>query len=365
MLAALAALLVLAGCQTTDPSIELLESEMRWMEDQLYALDQQLDQTCLQLASARNSNRALRRELAELKRQQTVAPGTSPAPAAAGPRPAAPAEELLTPPAVDVPNVEQFDERELQPPKVELGPSDAPTEGPPPARRPPQIDRDLDDFSRGADVDVKVARLVLNSRLTGGYDFDGHPGDEGLLLVVEPQNAAGQYLPFPGELEVEVTDASRGGPEARLARWEFDASETVGAMKKSLFGRGIHLQLPWPGALPSSEKLLVSVRYTPQTGDSLVARREIRVDLIARRSTQGTTLSKGLPDAFLPASVSRPSQLLPEQALTAPAAPLDGPSSSALTDRSAPATSAIPYTATQPASGPSTRSRTPRWAPFR
>jgi hypothetical protein len=362
MPAALAALLALAGCQMTDPSIELLESEMRWMEDQLYALDQQLDQTCLQLASARNSNRALRRELDELKRQQ--------APAAVTPRPRAPAEESLAPPAIDVPNIEQFDERQLQPPKVDLGPSDAPSsdapsQAPPSAAGRPRIEQDLDDFSRGADVDLKVARIVLNSRLTGGYDFDGRPGDEGLLLVVEPQNAAGQYLPLPGQLEVEVTDPSRGGSEARLARWEFDASETVRAVKKSLLGRGIHLQLPWPGALPRSETLLVSVRYTPPTGESFAARREIRVDLIAQRQNQEATISAGLPDAFLPVSPPRLSQLLPERALSAPAAPLDGPSSLDIRDRSAPGASPIPYTAAQPGSGQAVRNRTPRWVPFR
>ena len=63
----LIAVITFAGCQTTDPSVELLESELRWMEDQLYSLDRQLDRTCMQLASAKNSNRALQRELAGLK----------------------------------------------------------------------------------------------------------------------------------------------------------------------------------------------------------------------------------------------------------------------------------------------------------
>ncbi len=200
----------LAGCRTMDPSVELLESELRWREDQLYSLDRQLDQTNLQLASARNSNRALRRELEELQRQPT--------PAASGTSQSQITPEDLEPPKVDVPNVEQFDEDSLQVPRIDLGPEPVPQSiQPSDDSMPPRLDTELDDFTRTGDVDVKVARISLNSRLTGGYDFDGKPGDEGLLVVVEPQNSAGQYLPLPGDLEIEVSDPTRQGSEARLA----------------------------------------------------------------------------------------------------------------------------------------------------
>jgi len=36
-----------SGCKSQpNPSIELLESELRWMEDQLYAMDYELSQRC-------------------------------------------------------------------------------------------------------------------------------------------------------------------------------------------------------------------------------------------------------------------------------------------------------------------------------
>ena len=51
-----------------DPSVELLESELRWMEDNLYRIDNQLE-TCLrQLESTRRNNAALRLELANSQR---------------------------------------------------------------------------------------------------------------------------------------------------------------------------------------------------------------------------------------------------------------------------------------------------------
>ncbi len=32
-------LLVVTGCRTPDPTVDLLESELRWMEDNLYQMD--------------------------------------------------------------------------------------------------------------------------------------------------------------------------------------------------------------------------------------------------------------------------------------------------------------------------------------
>jgi hypothetical protein len=218
------AVMLLAGCQAPNPSIELLESELRWMEDQLYALDRQLDQTCLQLASAQNSNRALQRELSRMQRS------TSPPAAAPSAREASPPSDRLVPPGVEVP--EELDEEDLEVPRIELGPTDEVPSSPealePPANdAPPRLDedlRDLNDLSSGASADAQVARIALNSHLTGGYDFDGQPGDEGLLVVVEPQDEAGQYVPLPGDLAIEVRDPQQAGAAAHVARWEFDSA---------------------------------------------------------------------------------------------------------------------------------------------
>ncbi|HEY6565744.1 MAG TPA: hypothetical protein VIY86_14745, partial [Pirellulaceae bacterium] len=49
-------LLILAlplGCRYRDPSIDLLEGELRWMEDQVYMLEDELDRKCRELAACR------------------------------------------------------------------------------------------------------------------------------------------------------------------------------------------------------------------------------------------------------------------------------------------------------------------------
>jgi hypothetical protein len=126
-----------------------------------------------------------------------------------------------------------------------------------------------------------VARIRLNPQLTGGYDFDNRLGDEGLLVVIEPQDAAGQYLPISGNVSVRVTDPEQPRTEARVARWDFDEVEAAGHMKKSLFGKGIHLKLPWPAEPPTNRKLRVEVQYATTSGRLLRAQRDITIDLPA------------------------------------------------------------------------------------
>ena len=48
-------------------TVELLESELRWMEDNLYIKDDQLETALLALESARRDNAILRLELAEAR----------------------------------------------------------------------------------------------------------------------------------------------------------------------------------------------------------------------------------------------------------------------------------------------------------
>lgn len=277
---------LLSGCQSgPDPSIELLESELRWMEDQLYDMDRAMTQNCRTLESCQRENAALRHELASAGAVRSPNRGSGRAagrPASAsdfsGPNRNSPQPRAgqngsdgqpATPPAVDVP---EFDEDQLQVPEVDLGPGNGY----------PEFQPDDDGINSAAREQLEVTRIVLNGRLTGGYDEDGRPGDEGLLLVIEPQNDQGQYVPLAGQLDISVYDPTRPGSLAQVARWRLTASEVLPLIKQTLLGRGIHLQMPWPNRPPASRDLAVQVEFQPPNRRRpLIASKEIRVDLVA------------------------------------------------------------------------------------
>lgn len=309
----LAVLALAAGCRSgPDPSLEALEAELRWWQDESYFMQDHMALLQAQLESCRRENCALRKEL-------NGAPSTEAPPAAAPTRPReAPALPQIDIPGLTDPTGNGFDPGipgqpdgdydtpatpDVEPgtrtePDLDLGPIRGggglgePQGGLPGAAksgvRTAQRPADQDGTAAAAEVDAQVVRVVLNRRLTGGRDFDGNQGDDGILVVVEPQNQAGQYVALPGRVSVVVLDPAKTGQAANVARWEFDAADTRTLLKKTLLGRGIYLELPWPSTPPENEKLNLYVRYHTPDGGKLEAQREIFVDIPGLASERWT-----------------------------------------------------------------------------
>jgi hypothetical protein len=126
-----------------------------------------------------------------------------------------------------------------------------------------------------------VWQVTLHPSLTGGIG-DSPSGDQGLLVVVEPRDQAGNIVLAAGQTSVALIDPALAGEQARLARWDFSAAETERAMHAGSES-GIHLRLPWRSA-PSHDRLKVFVRYTTRDGRKLQAEQTIAVALGAERA---------------------------------------------------------------------------------
>ncbi len=130
----------------------------------------------------------------------------------------------------------------------------------------------------------EVTQLVLNRQLTGGLDTDGLPGDEGIVVVLEPRDAEGRWLEAPAEVTVVLLDPALEGEAARVARWDFTAAETIGRFCETGGGRGIELTMRWSAGTPQHSDLLLYARYTTSDGRELQVDAPIRVALPGERS---------------------------------------------------------------------------------
>lgn len=115
-------------------------------------------------------------------------------------------------------------------------------------------------------IDGKVTHLFLNPILTRGANFDSQPGDDGLALVLEPRNQAGEFVPVAGPVTVSVLDPTKQGDAARLAFWNLDEKLVRQRVSRQSQSRGIQLQLPWPGAVPETNQVKLYVRYETADG---------------------------------------------------------------------------------------------------
>ncbi len=245
----------LTGCRSNNNSNQqLLERELRLQEDQIYALEDELDDFECQLESVQNENAALKKQLATGDRGALDSPsapiidlpGSPSSPSRSAPSrrsaPSSPAGPMIEP-GVEIDPGEEFDP----------GTS---------ASGAGHSQRVTDHF---------VHRIVLNKQLTGGVNHTGRGGDKGILVVFEPRNKAGQLLDVPGEISIAVLDAQLQGPQARIARWDFRADEARQFFGKTALGRGYHIELAWPGEPPTHRKLQLFVRYATPDGRKLIA----------------------------------------------------------------------------------------------
>lgn len=271
-----------SGCRTTDPSVQLLESELRYLEDKVYSLQDVVHQKDSQIASVRRENESLRKRLGLPEGTQANSqPESLPSPLASASRISArPDNDSLTSPVIELGESSSLPELESVAPGPEL--LDGPL---------------LQQFDPEAEVvvDRVVTQMQLNPKLTGGYDADEKPGDDGVMVVIEPQNEAGQYVDSPGPVSVVLLDPAYSGKEAFVGRWDFDTTDSAKYLKRTLLGKGVHLKLPWTEGKPEHESLQLHVRYSNEQGEVLQQKKDIQVDLRGNDSARWTPATVPLP----------------------------------------------------------------------
>jgi hypothetical protein len=134
-----------------------------------------------------------------------------------------------------------------------------------------------------------VTHVFLNPVLTAGTDFDRQPGDDGIVVVIEPRNRDDAFVPLAGPISVLVLDPAKTPEEGRIvARWDIDATEAQRMLVDSPTVRGIQLRLPWPARPPQTSQLHLYVRYLTVDHRDLRADRELFITLPGQYSQRWT-----------------------------------------------------------------------------
>ena len=265
--AAIVLLALVCGCRA-NVSHELLERELLAQENQIYQLQDLVDEYESRLESCHRENESL---LAELGRSRTSGKR------GAAPRNGDKTEEMLPP------VIEQGSEGSAMP--LISPPDPKVPEGEHMAKKGKSAKGGLlggakvrsTSTARGP-IDLVVTQITLNRKLTGGHNVDGHPGDEGVMVVVEPLNAAGDLVEVPGEISIVLLDPTIEGEAARIARWDFSSKDAAGYLKRTAMGDGLHFDLRWPHSAPVHRVLNLYVRYTTADGRRLQVEKQIEVD---------------------------------------------------------------------------------------
>jgi hypothetical protein len=272
--------LVATGCKS-DLNQQLLERELRYQEDQIYYLQDELVEKKARLDHVASENASLRRQLG-------VGTTDNATPSRGG-RPLAPRVPAATmiPPALEVPDVSPLPAPrsgppvDLTPPSLEGVPALPAEPVVPPKTRGisfPPAAAAIDPAARPIESAAEERAPAL---VRAGFEesVGGEPvrlvikplgdaaGGGGIAFALEPRDA-NERLVAGGTSDVVVTayDAALPPGAPPIASWTIAASEAQSRFRPTGRHRGIALQLPWQGASPTGEHVRLRVQTTSAAG---------------------------------------------------------------------------------------------------
>jgi hypothetical protein len=142
-----------------------------------------------------------------------------------------------------------------------------------------------------APLDQRMTEIAFVRPFSISLDLDGQPGDDAVRLVLQPRNAAGDFLAQPAELTVSIIDPEVQDESGRIGIWRYTAQQIEQSIKKQGNAKGIHIDISLEGKVPAGKKVLVFVRY--QTADG----RRVENSYEYTLSAPGDLDSKWLPRA--------------------------------------------------------------------
>ncbi len=132
---------------------------------------------------------------------------------------------------------------------------------------------------RPADLFAPVKLELV--RLTGGADYDGKPGDDGVTVYLRLRDADGDVVKAPGRIAVQLLDNTDLAKPRVLGLYRIDDPERV---RKAWYGRfgtqHYTLKCPFPPGteIPKAGKVDVHVEFVDYlTGATLTAAEKVTV----------------------------------------------------------------------------------------
>lgn len=134
-----------------------------------------------------------------------------------------------------------------------------------------------------------VAGISLAS-LSGGYDDDGIPGDDGIVLYLQPRDAEGDILKAAGDIQVRLLDLANPPAQQLINECRWTAGEARSAWYGRLMTRHYTLRCPWgSGGPPRHTSVTARVVFNDLlTGQGFVTVQPIEVKLAPPASTSRT-----------------------------------------------------------------------------
>ena len=101
------------------------------------------------------------------------------------------------------------------------------------------------------------------ARLTGGHDYDGAPGDDGITVYLQPVDADGHVIKAAGSITIDLFDLANPDGTQRIVTRRLNVDQTRKAWSDGLWTRHYTIDCPWPEErLPAHREITVRATFT-------------------------------------------------------------------------------------------------------
>ena len=126
-------------------------------------------------------------------------------------------------------------------------------------------------------IDLKIASL------SGGADYDGKPGDDGVTVYLRPIGRDGDVVKVAGEIRVQLYDLANPQGQELIGEYHVRADESGEYWYGKLMTQHFTIKCPWPSAPPAHEEITIRAVFVDGlTGNVMTAQGTCRVQLTSR-----------------------------------------------------------------------------------
>ena len=121
---------------------------------------------------------------------------------------------------------------------------------------------------------------VQLDRLTGGDDYDGKPGDDGVTVYLQPVDQDGHVIKAAGGIRIELFDLANPNGQLRIGEYRLDVDHARKAWHGRLMTHHYTIKCPWRIGPPKHDEITVRAEFTDYlTGKTYRGQKLVKVRL--------------------------------------------------------------------------------------
>lgn len=143
------------------------------------------------------------------------------------------------------------------------------------------------DAVRGIDADdlkrIFHPEKIVIGDLSGGYDRDEQPGDDGVVVYVKPVDQTGDVIKAAGDIRIQLYDLAEAPARSLVGEYDIPIEESRKLWYGKLWTSHYTIYCPWTGATPAHSEITVRVTFIDYlTKRVMTAQKPVAIELPPR-----------------------------------------------------------------------------------